>query len=120
MNLHLVENRKGKDMFFGSKKTGNPPSEEDFIRSMQPRIDNMGFGYQGPMNMVSKGLNHFQYKSGRYDIATKGAFLDYYADDSMIDEEARILEKMMRIMVTNADVYVKLLTPTTIRLEIYL
>ncbi len=107
-------------MFFKPKKSSTPPSEEEFLRSMQPQIDKMGFGYQDSINMLAKGLNHFQYKSGGYKLDTRGTFLDYYADESMIDEEAKILEKMMRIMVRDADIYVVLLSPTTIRLEIYL
>ena len=107
-------------MLFKPKKSSDRPSKEEFIRSMQAQTDKMGFGYEDSLNFLSKDLNHFRYKSGSIDPDRNCTYLDYYADESMIEEEAHILEKMVHVMVKNADTYIVLLSPTTIRLEIYL
>lgn len=106
-------------MFF-KRKSNNNPSRAEFINSFQAQTDKMGFGYEDSINFLAKDLNHFRYKSGVTNPDSNSTFLDYYADESMIEEEARILEQMLHIMVKDANIYVVLLSPTTIRLEIYL
>ncbi len=108
-------------MFFKSKKSNYGTSQrQQLMRSMQDQADKMGAGYEEALNYLAKGFNHFRYESGSIDPKTSCTYLDYNADYSLDYQQAGALEQRMRVMVKDAQVYLALLSPTSIRLEIRL
>ena len=106
-------------MFFNSKKSNNrSTTHSEFMRETQAITNEAGSTYEGTLNFMAKDLNHFQYRSGTFDLNAGCYYLDYSAADSMIEDEVRILEQMLRVMVKKVAIRVYLLNDTMIRLEV--